>query len=156
MIPSIRQSSRHASISPCEVTHTGHPGPEIREIVSGRRERIPYLKMDIVWVPHTSIRRICFLLIPRIRWESLPAISGSLYSSTCFMVESSLSPSAFPLPTFFKRFPEDPERLPGFLLVNGVDGKTGMDDHVVSQSGVFEQEKTRFPPDTLHIDHGHS
>ena len=53
-----RASSMKASISAWSVTHTGQPGPDRREMVSGSTERIPLRKMDTVWVPQTSIRRI--------------------------------------------------------------------------------------------------
>ena len=72
-----------ASISDWAVTHTGQPGPERREIVSGRSDRIPLLKIDTVWVPQTSISLIFRVLIRRIFDEWTPpslglVIDGSL------------------------------------------------------------------------------
>jgi hypothetical protein len=46
------------SISSAEVTQTGHPGPESRVMFSGSNPRIPFLEIDMVWVPHTSISRM--------------------------------------------------------------------------------------------------
>ena len=45
------------------MTHTGHPGPESKDMVSGNMERIPLRKIDTVCVPQTSIKRTFFLLM---------------------------------------------------------------------------------------------
>ena len=52
---------------------------------SGKADRIPLLKMDMVWVPHTSMSPMCVLLAFAISASKRLAILGSRYSSMCLM-----------------------------------------------------------------------
>ena len=80
-----RASSMKASISAWSVTHTGQPGPDRREMVSGRTDRIPLLKMETVCVPQTSIRRMGRRLVRRIFSAIGRDRPPSRYSSLCLI-----------------------------------------------------------------------
>ncbi len=43
------------SIMPTGVTHTGHPGPWMSSMASGRSWSMPLRMMLCVWPPHTSM-----------------------------------------------------------------------------------------------------
>ena len=77
MVSGSPASLTKASISFWAVTHTGQPGPESSVTVSGSNDRMPLLKMDTVWVPHTSIRRMGLLLALIMRSAKCRAMAGS-------------------------------------------------------------------------------
>ena len=72
MTPGSMAISIKRSMSALAVTHTGHPGPEIRVMPRGAAWRIPYREMAMVWVPQTSMI-----------FSSAPRRSFSSSSSRC-------------------------------------------------------------------------
>ena len=54
-VPGSIASSNKRSTYEDGVTHTGHPGPDIRCILGERSPGIPFLAIAPVWLPHTSM-----------------------------------------------------------------------------------------------------
>src|SRR6266702_2908795 len=73
------------SIISSGVTHTGQPGPCTSSTPSGRSWSSPFLTMEWVWPPQTSISTHGRVWMRRISATILPATSPSRYSSRYFI-----------------------------------------------------------------------
>src|SRR3990172_5908994 len=71
-------------MSDCDVTHTGHPGPDMSFRFFGILPLIPYFEMEWVCVPHISIIVASFFEIASISLKSALAGSFSRNSSMYF------------------------------------------------------------------------
>src|ERR1039458_6562532 len=72
------------------VTHTGHPGPCTSSTPSGRSWSSPFLTMEWVWPPQTSISTQGRVWMRRISATILAATSPSRYSSRYFIAVAPL------------------------------------------------------------------
>src|ERR1017187_3584035 len=78
------------SIISSGVTHTGHPGPCTSSTPSGRSWSSPFLTMEWVWPPQTSISTQGRVWMRRISATILAATSPSRYSSRYFIAVAPL------------------------------------------------------------------
>src|SRR5512139_1400846 len=139
--PGSRQRAMARSISSWAVTQTGHPGPEIRVMVSGSRVLIPARKMATVWVPQTSINLTGVCDRWRIAFMRRSASSGSRYSSRYFILKN-----------LFEVF----QGFPGLFRIYSVDGVAGMDDEVIPHLRKSIHQIQAGPAlDISHLDGGH-
>lgn len=133
---SMRENEINASIYPWVITHTGQSGPEGSDTVSGRIARIPLLKIAIVRVPQTSIRRTRFLLRLRIRSAIARDISGSLYSSMYLRAVILIPPQRPPL------LPPGPARCRRRWMEHGNAHRPGI--HIFQAPGTMPLKTANF------------
>src|SRR3954447_1678046 len=130
------------SIVSSGVTHTGHPGPCASAISSGSSRSSPYLTIECVCPPQTSISTHGRVTLRRMSSRILRASPLSRYSSRCFIE----------LPHFLEK-PQRPCRL---LRIDPADRKPGMHQHVVSDRRLGQVGETRLPRHSAEIYFGHA
>src|SRR3990172_6816917 len=142
-------------MSPAEVTHTGHPGPEMRRTVGGRASLMPYRAIVWVWVPQISMMLTFLKEVSRIFLRRPCAWFLALNSSMYFI--------SAPLRLRFRlgglghrpyKLVYHLDGLKGLFLVHLLDGEARVDYHVVAQPRAFKEHEARLFPAPSHVHRG--
>src|ERR1017187_881353 len=135
------------------VTQTGQPGPCTSSTSAGSSSSRPYLTMECVWPPQTSMSVHGRVTVRRISPTSVAASRPSRYSSRYFMgFFRRLARSEF---GELAHFAEDLVSARSLFFIHAADGEADVHHHVIAEGGFRQIFEAGFAENAAEVHLGH-